>query len=70
MFTEQDLDDLVAFRSEEFPVLSLYLNVDPTQQTTERYKLVFRSLLKEVAHEANPGDVEAVEQYLNFARDW
>jgi len=70
MFTEQDLADLVAFRGDGSPILSLYLNVDPSQQTTERYKLIFRSLLKEVAHEAHAADVEAVEQYLNFARDW
>jgi len=70
MFTKQDLDDLVAFRSGGSPVLSLYLNVDPTQQTTERYKLILRSLLKEVAHKAASADVEAVEQYLTFARDW
>jgi len=41
MFTEQDLNDLVAFRSDRSPVLSLYLNVDRTQQTTEQYKLIF-----------------------------
>jgi peptide subunit release factor 1 (eRF1) len=70
MFTEQDFNELVAFRSDGSPVLSLYLNVDPTHQTTEHYKLILRSLLKEVAGEADPADVEAVEQYLNFERDW
>jgi peptide chain release factor subunit 1 len=70
VFTEQDLNELVAFRSESAPVLSLYLNVDPTRQTTEQYRLTLRSLLKEVAGEASPADVEAVEQYLSFARDW
>ncbi len=70
MFTDQDLNDLVAFRSDGAPVLSLYLNVDPTQQPTDQTKLTLRSLLKEVANEANPADIEAVENYLNFERDW
>lgn len=70
MFTVQDMNDLIAFRSEGAPVLSLYLNVDPTQQTTEQYKLTLRSLLKEVANEADAADIEAVERFLNFARDW
>jgi peptide subunit release factor 1 (eRF1) len=70
MFTDQDLADLVAFRSDDAPVLSVYLNVDPTQQTTDQYKLILRSMLKEVADEAAPADIEAVEHYLNFARDW
>jgi peptide chain release factor subunit 1 len=70
MFSEQDLSELVAFRSNGSPVLSLYLNVDPTQQTTDQYKLILRSLLKQVADEADPDDVEAVERYFNFEYDW
>ena len=49
MFTERDLNELVEFQSEQSPVLSLYLNVDLTQQTTDQYKLTLRSLLKQVA---------------------
>lgn len=70
MFTERDLDELVRFRSENSPVLSLYLNVDPTQQTTDQYRLILRSLLKEVAGEVDPADVEAVERYFDFEYDW
>lgn len=70
MFTSQDMADLVAFQSDQAPVLSLYLNVDPTQQTTDQYKLVLRSMLKEVAGVADAADIAAVENYLNFARDW
>jgi peptide subunit release factor 1 (eRF1) len=70
VFTEQDLNELVEFRNEETPVLSLYLNVDPTQQTTDKYKLVLRSLLKEAADEAEPADIEAVERYFDFEYDW
>jgi peptide subunit release factor 1 (eRF1) len=70
MFTEQDLDELVAFYSDKPPVLSLYLNVDSTQQSAEQSKLVFRVLLKQAAQEANSADIEAMEQYMNFAHDW
>jgi peptide subunit release factor 1 (eRF1) len=70
VFTERDLSQLVEFRSESTPVLSLYLNVDPTQQTTDQYKLTLRSLLKEVSEEASSADIEAVERYFDFEYDW
>jgi peptide chain release factor subunit 1 len=70
MFTEQDLDELVAFRSDGSSVLSLYLNVDSTAQPTDKYKLTLRSLLKQVADEADPEDIDAVERYFNFEYDW
>lgn len=70
MFTEQDLEDLVAFRSDQAPVLSLYLNVDPTQQTKDQYRLSLRSLLKGVADQASQADVEAIERYFDFEYDW
>jgi peptide subunit release factor 1 (eRF1) len=70
VFTERDLSQLVEFRSEGTPVLSLYLNVDPTQQTTDQYKLTMRSLLKEASKEAEAADIEAVERYFDFEYDW
>ncbi len=70
MFTERDLSQLVEFRSEAAPVLSLYLNVDPTQQTTDQYRLALRSLLKEASDEARLEDIEAVERYFDFEYDW
>lgn len=70
MFTDQDLSELVEFRSSESAVLSVYLNVDPTQQASEKYKLTLRALLKEVADEARPADVEAVERFFDFEYDW
>jgi peptide subunit release factor 1 (eRF1) len=69
MFTAQDLNELVEFKGDSSPVLSLYLNVDPTQ-TTDQYKLTLRSLLKGVAGEAEPADLEAVERYFDFEYDW
>lgn len=70
MFTEKDLDELVGIRSDGAPILSLYLNVDPVQRTTEQYKLVLRSLLKEIGDEADPADIEAVERFFDFEYDW
>jgi peptide subunit release factor 1 (eRF1) len=70
VFTEQDLNELVEFRSDNSSVLSLYLNVDPTQQTTDQYRLTLRSLLKEAASEARAADIEAVEHYFDFEYDW
>jgi len=70
MFSEQDLRELMEFRSASTPVLSLYLNVDPTQQKTDRYKLKLRSMLKEAADEASEEDVSAIERYFDFEFDW
>ena len=66
MFTEQDLSELVQFRSDGSPVLSIYLNVDPSQQSSDQHKLSMRSLLKEVAGEASSEDVQAMERYFDF----
>lgn len=70
MFTDQDLNELVEFHSDDSTVLSVYLNVDPTQRTSDEYKLTLRTLLKEVADEADPANVEAVERYFDFEYDW
>ena len=70
MFGEKDLQELVDFHSEETPVLSLYLDVDPTKRTTDEYKLVLRGLLKEVAGHARRKDISAVETYFDHEYDW
>lgn len=70
MFTEKDLQELLGFQSKESPVLSLYLNVDPTKRTTDEYKLMLRGLLKEVAGQARRKDISAVERYFDHEYDW
>jgi peptide subunit release factor 1 (eRF1) len=70
MFTESDLKELVLFRSEQSPLLSLYLNVDSTQQTTDQYRLTLRSLLRGVVDQAEQADVHAVERYFDFEHPW
>jgi len=69
MFSKQELKELAAHRSETSPVLSVYLNVDPTQVTAEQYRLTLRGMLKSVADQADPADVNAVERYIEFEYD-
>jgi len=70
MFSEKDLRELMEFRSAGTPVLSLYLNVDPTQQKADQYKLRLRSLLKKAAGKASSQDISAIERYFDFEFDW
>jgi len=70
MFTTDELRELVEFRSTSAPVLSVYLNVDPTQHTTEEYRLILRGLLKEAGNDAAPEDIAEVEKYFDFEYDW
>ena len=70
MFDEKSLKELAAIEAEG-PVLSIYLDVDPTQQqNTDRYKLRLREMLKEVADEVDPEDLEAVKRYVDLEYDW
>jgi peptide chain release factor subunit 1 len=69
MFSRKDLRELAQYRSEG-PVLTLYLNTDPTQHTTDEYKLALRQLLKQVEGHADAKDVAAVERFVDFEYDW
>jgi hypothetical protein len=60
MISEKELQELVDFRTEESSVLSLYLNVDPTQHTKDEYRLTLKSMLKGVANEASAKDLAEV----------
>ncbi len=66
MFSENNLRELLDFSAQE-PVLSIYLNTEPSQGNADAYKLQLRTMLKEVWL---PQDVEAVERYLNQEYDW
>jgi peptide chain release factor subunit 1 len=69
MFGRKDLHELAEYRSSS-TVLSLYLNTDPTQHTTDEYKLALRKLLKEIEDQAAAKDVAAVERFIDFEYDW
>jgi peptide chain release factor subunit 1 len=66
MLSDSDLRELVQF-SAQSPVLSLYLNTDPSQGSSEAGKLRARSMIKEIPL---PQDIEAIQRYLDHEFDW
>jgi peptide chain release factor subunit 1 len=66
MFSEADLRDLLDLKSAE-PVLSLYLNTEPSKGNADAYKLRLRSLLKNLNLEE---DRRAVENYFDHEYNW
>ncbi|MGD2105641.1 MAG: host attachment protein [Anaerolineae bacterium] len=69
MFNREDLRELAANRADA-PVLSVYLNVDPTERTRDEYRLKLRELLKQAEGFAAEEDMEAVETYFDHEYDW
>ncbi|MCJ7657954.1 MAG: hypothetical protein MUO67_02270 [Anaerolineales bacterium] len=66
MFSESDLKELVEYKADH-PVLSIYLNTDPSEGSADVYKLRLRGMLKNI--EMNP-DVNAVELYFDHEYNW
>jgi peptide chain release factor subunit 1 len=66
MFTETELHELLKFQSSH-PVLSVYLNTDTTEGTTDYYKHNLRSMLKGISLQ---DDVFAVERFFDHEYDW
>lgn len=66
MLTERDLRELLDYHAQS-PVLSVYLNTEPTEGSVDALKLRLRSLLKDVEL---PDDVETVERYFEHEFDW
>ncbi len=66
MFSDNDLRELLQFKSPD-PVLSLYLNTDPTEGNADAYRLRLRNMLKEINL---PEDIRAVERYFSREYDW
>jgi hypothetical protein len=69
MFSQEDLRELAAYRAET-PVLSVYLNVDPTDRTRDEYRLKLRQMLKQAEESASSQDIEAVEAFFDHEYDW
>lgn len=61
MLTETDLRELLNYHAHH-PVLSVYLNTEPSEGNADAYKLRLRTMLKEVNM---PEDVSAVERYFD-----
>lgn len=72
MLNEAALQALASFQaaSDAAPVLSLYLNVDPLQRTTDTYKLALRHLLDSVDGVVPKEDRARVERYVELEYDW
>jgi peptide subunit release factor 1 (eRF1) len=70
MIGERDIQELAAYEPGETPVVSLYLNVDPTQRTTDAYKLRMRGLLKNADRPELAEDLAAIEKYIEHQYDW
>ncbi len=69
MFDEKTLQNLASTEATG-PILSVYLDVDPTQHTADEYKLTLRDLLKQAETKADPADIEAVKRYLELEYNW
>ncbi len=70
MLNEQDLREIVAFKSDGAAVVSVYLNVDPSQHTAESYKLRLRGLLKDLGSQVSAEDQKAFEEFIEHRYDW
>lgn len=66
MFTKEDLQLLLDYRPHA-PVLSVYLNTNPAERTTDDSMLQLRSLLKGIDLIE---DAEAVKGYFDYQYDW
>jgi peptide subunit release factor 1 (eRF1) len=68
MIRQEDMQELLAFDAGEAKVVSLYLNADTSQQTSETIKLQVRGMLKDANGLSK--DIEAIEHYLDYSHDW
>jgi len=69
MFRQEDLQELAAYQSQA-PMLSVYLNVDPTERKTDEYKLALKQMLKKANGFAAQEDIAAVEKFFDHEYDW
>jgi hypothetical protein len=62
MLTEHDLKELINFRPRH-PVLSVYLDLDPSAGSADAYKLRLRQMLKDLEG-SSAEDNQAAERYI------
>jgi len=67
MLSQTDIQQLASYQGTD--VLSLYINVDPTQKSTDEYRLTLRHLLKSVNGHGAAEDVERVETFFDHEYD-
>mgnify|MGYP001206694571 CR=1 FL=1 len=66
MFTETSLRKIKDFSAND-PVVSLYLNTEPSRGNAETHRLRLRNMLKDIPLTQ---DVEAIEKFFNYTYDW
>jgi peptide subunit release factor 1 (eRF1) len=66
MFTEAALRELLEYRSKA-PLLSVYLNLDPSQGNMDAIRLHLRNMLREVNL---PADEQRIWEYVDHGREW
>ena len=66
MLTEGDLTELLGYHAKH-AVVSVYLDVDPTEGSADAYKLRLRSMLKDIEQKE---DARAIERYIEHKYDW
>lgn len=66
---EKELRELATFETDS-PILSVYLNVDPTERSSEEFLLSLRHMLEEVEDETASEDITAVQRYFEHEYDW
>jgi peptide chain release factor subunit 1 len=66
MLSENDLRELLDFNASE-PVLSVYLNTDPSEGNADTHKLRLRSMIKEINL---TNDVAEIERFFDNEYNW
>ncbi len=69
MFDEKVLRDLAGMEAKG-SILSVYLDVDSKQRTSDEYKLVLREMLRQVDSQVDSADIEAVKRYVDLEYDF
>lgn len=69
MISQDQLHELLNYQNAQNKVLSLYLDTNNTQASSDTIKLQMRGLLKEVQSD-HPKDVAAIEHYMDLSYDW
>ena len=66
MFTETSLRKIKDFNADS-PILTLYLNTEPSRGNAETHRLRLRNMLKDIPLKQ---DAEAIEKFLSLTYDW
>ncbi|NLG96205.1 MAG: hypothetical protein GX491_02480 [Chloroflexi bacterium] len=66
MLSEKDLRELINYTTED-PVVSVYLNTDPSEGNADTHKRKLRSMIREINL---TDDIQAIEQFFEHEYNW